>query len=167
MVENSLGDLWQAAAMAPELTAQEKILRDKFAAEYVIDFDGEKACQRLGFFQSFAKEYAVRFLSEPYTQAKISELKTSEPDDPVESDRQDRRLVRAALRQALQNGSYTTRVQAAGHLSSILGMNAPVKTQQDVYHRGGVMLAPAISDVSEWEKEAERLQTKLMQEART
>jgi len=111
--------------MEPELSEQEKALRDLFVQEYIKDFDPFQACLRVGFQAAFAVEYAKRFMSEPYVLRLIAELQRSTPENEDAQSREDKALVLSVLRQAAQNGPYASRVQAAAKLASILGLDRP------------------------------------------
>lgn len=109
--------------MEPELSEQEKALRDLFVQEYIKDFDPFQACLRVGFQAAFAVEYAKRFMSEAYVQRKIADLQRATPENEDAQAKQDKALVLSVLRQAAQNGPYASRVQAAAKLATILGLD--------------------------------------------
>ncbi|ARB11146.1 terminase small subunit [Pseudomonas phage JG054] len=125
MAENTSGLYLDPRLMEPELSEQEKALRDLFVQEYVKDFDPFQACLRVGFQAAFAVEYAKRFMSEPYVLRRIAELQRSTPENEDAQSREDKALVLSVLRQAAQNGPYASRVQAAAKLASILGLDRP------------------------------------------
>lgn len=125
MAENTSGLYSDPRLMEPELSEQEKALRDLFVQEYIKDFDPFQACLRVGFQAAFAVEYAKRFMSEPYVLRLIAELQRSTPENEDAQSREDKALVLSVLRQAAQNGPYASRVQAAAKLASILGLDRP------------------------------------------
>ncbi|MFA7523101.1 MAG: hypothetical protein WCY71_09285 [Halothiobacillaceae bacterium] len=125
MAENTSGLYLDPRLMEPELSEQEKALRDLFVQEYIKDFDPFQACLRVGFQAAFAVEYAKRFMSEPYVLRLIAELQRSTPENEDAQSREDKALVLSVLRQAAQNGPYASRVQAAAKLASILGLDRP------------------------------------------
>jgi hypothetical protein len=125
MAENTSGLYLDPRLMEPELSEQEKALRDLFVQEYIKDFDPFQACLRVGFQAAFAVEYAKRFMSEPYVLRRIAELQRSTPENEDAQSREDKALVLSVLRQAAQNGPYASRVQAAAKLASILGLDRP------------------------------------------
>lgn len=125
MVVNTSGLYLDPRLMEPELSEQEKALRDLFVREYVKDFDPFQACLRVGFQAAFAVEYAKRFMSEAYVQRKIADLQRATPENEDAQAKQDKALVLSVLRQAAQNGPYASRVQAAAKLATIYGLDRP------------------------------------------
>lgn len=123
MAENTSGLNLDPRLMEPELSEQEKALRDLFVQEYIKDFDPFQACLRVGFQAAFAVEYAKRFMSEAYVQRKIADLQRATPENEDAQAKQDKALVLSVLRQAAQNGPYASRVQAAAKLATILGLD--------------------------------------------
>lgn len=123
MAENTSGLYLDPRLMEPELSEQEKALRDLFVQEYIKDFDPFQACLRVGFQAAFAVEYAKRFMSEAYVQRKIADLQRATPENEDAQAKQDKALVLSVLRQAAQNGPYASRVQAAAKLATILGLD--------------------------------------------
>lgn len=166
MAENTSGGFWSNGVMEPSLTAQEKELRDKFVDQFLYDSDAYQACIRLGFLSQFALDWAKRFMSEPYVLKRIREAQTSKNSNITEQRDELTGIVLAALKEAAQRGPYASRVAAAREIKAMLGLDAPTKSQQEVIHRGGVMMVPAISNLDEWEQEALATQGKLVQEAR-
>jgi hypothetical protein len=156
---------WIKEGMAKELSASEKELRDKFVEQYIFDFDRVAAALRIGFLPSFALEWSQKFLDEPYVRLKIAEaLKAKAEDEAVEDAETKRRIRASLLREANYRGagsSHAARVGALSKLSSLYGMDAPIKTNQEITHRGGVMAVPGIADASAWEDAAQASQTKL------
>lgn len=125
MAGNTSGLFWDSRLMEPELSPQEKALRDAFVLEYVKDFDPYSACLRVGFQSAFAIEYAKKFMGESYVQQRISELQRVTPENEEAQAKEDKALVLSVLRQAAQNGPYASRVAAAAKLASILGLDRP------------------------------------------
>lgn len=173
MASNSTDYNWtQAALKQPELSEQELALRNLFVDEYLTDFDSVSAAMRCGFASSFAEDYAKKFLSEPYIQQRIKKEQLREPENKEEKTSEDdhnkRRVLSALMREAHnQYNSGAARVAALSRLTAIYGMEAPIKSQQEILHRGGVMMVPAIADINAWEQSAIESQTKLVVEARS
>lgn len=167
MNEAHSGLFWDNRVMEPELSSAEKTLRDQFVKEYLFDFDAYQACMRVGFANQFASDYARRLMGEPYVQRRIAELSKVSPSDEKEQAEQDKLLTLRVLREAAQRGPYASRVAAAAKLAAILGLDAPVKSSQEVLHRGGVMMVPSIANLDDWEQAAEATQSKLVQESRS
>jgi len=163
------GDSWAWAAMEPELTPRERELRDRFVVEYLKDRDSTAAASRVGFQNGFAKEYGVKFLGEAYVQKRIKEIEEAPVANPKQEEQRVKLLTKRMLESMLvdQRLSTAARVSAARELSAIYGWHAPIKTQQTVTHQGGVMMVPAIADLSEWEAAAAGSQEKLVADART
>ncbi len=131
MAENTSGLYLDPRLMEPELSAQEQALRDVFVQEYLKDFDPFQACLRVGFQAAFAVEYAKKFMGEPYVHRRIVELQRLTPENEEAQSKEDKALVLSVLRQAAQNGPYTSRVAAASKLASILGMDRPDGGEKD------------------------------------
>lgn len=162
MVEGLSSEFWNVEGMETQLSDSEKALRDLFIKEYLLDFDPVAACLRVGFINSFASDYAKLFMAEPYVQRGIAKSqREAQCDDDLQLER-DKQLTLSVLRQAAQNGPFSSRVAAASKLAAILGMDAPQKSQQEILHRGGVMMVPTISNVDDWEREAQKSQFDLM-----
>lgn len=165
MATRDAGPFWtDPAVMEPGLSESNKALRDLFVKEFLVDHDEYKACLRIGFLPSVAANYSQQFINEGYVQREIARLER-EPvlDDKLQTEH-DRQLTLTTLREAMQRGPYSSRVQAASKFAAILGLDAPIKTQNEHLHKGGVMMVPAISDVEAWEKAAQESQERLLEE---
>lgn len=110
-------------AMEPEPTPQEKALLDQFLDQYFIDYNALEACIRVGFQETFAMEYAKRFMWKPYVVRKIAEHRNTLPKDVEKADDADKALVLATLRELAQNGKGAQRTAAALGLARIKGMD--------------------------------------------
>ena len=118
--------------MADTLTKQEKALRQRFVAEYLADYDAIDAAIRLGYQEAFAQQYAKQFLTEPYTLKLIKE-KEAEFGILTEDDQHRKKIVAGLYREAHSRfNSGSARVAALTQLAKIIGIEAPVKTQQEV-----------------------------------
>ncbi len=116
-----------------DLTKAEKRLRDRFVEEYLKDYDGVCAALRLGYAEAFAPQYAEKFLSESYTQRTLS--RREDELGLKETDQHRRRVIASLYREANNRGhgsSHGARVAALSKLSAIFGLDAPVKTQQEL-----------------------------------
>lgn len=140
MFDRAKLDSWNAAAMAPELTDQERMIRDQFVREYLIDYDPFQAALRVGYVKEFAAEYAAKFMSESYVAKQIKESELSGGMLPDEA--QAKSLIKALLfREASSRGTGTSqaaRVAALSKLMSLYAMDAPTKVQSTVEVSGGV-----------------------------
>jgi len=118
--------------MADTLTKQEKALRQRFVAEYLADYDSVGAAIRLGYQEAFAQQYAKQFLAEPYTLKLIKE-REAEFGILTEEDQHRKKIVAGLYREAHSRfNSGSARVAALTQLAKIIGIEAPVKTQQEV-----------------------------------
>lgn len=166
MVENTSDFYMDPRIMDPELSPNEKALRDKFVTEYIKDMNSVLACIRIGFMRTFAEEYAKKFMSESYVQSEIYRRRYEEETVSTKAQAEkDKLLVLSVLREAMLHGPYASRVAAAGRMAQMQGYDAAAKTE--VLHRGGVMMVPGMANLDEWEKAATTSQDKLVQEARS
>lgn len=161
---------WSEEAKVPELSPAEKVTRDKFVQQYLLDYNGTAAAIRVGFGEAFAKGYADKFLTEPYVLQQIKAHETALANDPDAEEAETKRRVRAALlREAYYDGpgaSHSARVSALSKLAALMGMEGgDNKKQADLANRGGVMEVPAIADLATWGADAAAAQRKLQQEA--
>lgn len=147
------------------LSEKEKILRNEFVRNYLIDFDPVLACMRVGFTKAFAEDYAIRFMAEPYVQKRITELTLETPDDETAQEEADKQLTLAVLREAAQRGPYSSRVAAAAKLATILGMDKPIQNNLEITNKGGVMMVPGIVNIDDWEGQAVKSQEDLINAA--
>lgn len=119
--------MFDARHLEPALTAQEQLLRDHFVSEYMKDWNGVKACLRLGFQTSYATMWAEKLLQDGYVQRKIAFMTTAPAASP-EQDIMDKALVEATLRKVMQCGSDSARVAAARELNAMKGWSKPQDT---------------------------------------
>lgn len=168
MSEETAG-FWTSEAAAQELSEKEKVLRNKFVDEYLLDFDQTAAAIRVGFSASFAQTYAEKFMQEPYVRKRIADMQTALAQDEKLEAEQDKRRIRAGLlREAHYRGpgsSHAARVSALGKLATIRDMDAPIKLKTDVTMRGGVMMIPAIANIEEWQMAAQASQENLQKDS--
>jgi propanediol utilization protein len=147
------------------LTESEMALRNEFVRNYLIDYDEVLACMRVGFSKAFAETWAIRLMSEPYVQQRITTLTQTTPDDEGEQERLDKELTLSVLREAAQRGPYSSRVAAAAKLAAILGMDKPIANTLDITNRGGVMIVPGTASIDDWETTAVKAQQDLINAA--
>jgi hypothetical protein len=145
------------APPAPVMTEREKALRDMFVAEYLVDYSQTNAAMRCGFPRDFAVEWGSRLMDEPYVQQKLKSLEMT-PGDPVaEAEYNRQRIKQQLMREAHYRGpgsSHAARVAALARLAAIYDLEAPKKTKIDFEHRGGVMRAPGVANLEDWEAAA-------------
>lgn len=130
------------------LSPLEQELRDLFVKEYLFDRNPVNAAVRCGFRYEAAQRYGIEFIKEPYVQRKIKEVVLSDDIKPEI----DKKLVLDTLREGACIPIEGTRIAAASKLASILGMDAPSKSE--VTYKGGVMAIPTIAGMDEWEAAA-------------
>lgn len=163
------GTFWNGEEMEHDesMTQSERDLLDRFVQEYLIDFNATTACIRLGYTKSFAEGYAVQFMDKPYVRKKIVEAQQAEsPDEKKEKEATRRRIRSMLMREAQYRGpgsSHAARVGALTKLMSMYDMDSPTKHAHDHKVRGGVMMAPGIATVEDWEAEAQASQTNLQE----
>jgi hypothetical protein len=134
LVDKAQLDSWTLQAMSPELSEQERKFRDEFVREFLIDYNPFEAALRLGFSKEYATEYAAKFMNEPYVQKRIKEMEL-EGGIEEDADRNKRKVMAALFREANYKGpgsSHSARVSALSKLSTIFGMEAPVKTKTEL-----------------------------------
>jgi hypothetical protein len=125
---------------APAMSRAERTLRRKFVAQYMVDYDAVDACIRLGYRDPFAKQYAQKFLEEPYTRQLIAEEEAKLGLDELKKHKI--AAVAGLYREArspLNTGA--ARVAAWAMLAKITGMEAPTKVQQVLPQVGNADLA--------------------------
>ncbi len=169
----SEGFFWKSKygdQVTPDMTGQERELRDLFVREYLVDFDSKAAAIRCGFVESYAEQYAVQFMGETYVRKRITELShsTEEKDDAEKEAATRQRILTSLFREANYRGpgsSHGARIAALSKLASLHGMDVPTKVEQTINHKGGVMTIPAVGSLAEWEEQAMASQEKLVSEA--
>lgn len=156
-----MNETWLQPTERP-LTESEKVIRDLFVTNYLIDYDPVKAAIRCGYEVEFATVFAERFMCESYTLRLILERERAAKTEAEEKrvSRSDIELVMGTLRDVAVNGTYSARVRAANMLSLIYGLEDSKKIQTRA--ASGVMVVPGIASVEDWEKEAMVAQQQLM-----
>lgn len=115
--------------LADTLTKQERLLRQRFVAEYLDDYDAVGAAIRLGYQEAFALQYSKKFLTEPYTLKLIKE-KEAEFGILTEEDQHRKKIVSGLYREAYSRfNSGSARVSALTQIAKIIGIEAPVKSE--------------------------------------
>lgn len=115
-------------ARAETLTKQEKALRQRFVKLYVECFDEFEACIRLGYAEAYARQWAQKFMLEPYTLELIAKEKAQFADSEVEAHR--KRVLGVLYKESHNRfAPATARVSAALGIARITGAEAPVKVQ--------------------------------------
>jgi hypothetical protein len=151
-----------------EMSEREKALRDTFVAEYLVDFNALKACMRCGFPREFATEWAQKLMDEPYVQKRIKEISFTPVDPKQEEEYEKKRIKNQLMREAHYYGpgsSHAARVSALAQLQKFYGMEKPRQTENKHVINGGVMRAPGIASLDDWEGAATASQEDLMRDA--
>jgi hypothetical protein len=158
------------SSFAPALTASEMELRDRFVTEYLTDYDQYKAAIRIGYAPAYAKDFSVRFMTEPYVLTKIREAEGGSTDN-LDIDVQKRMIVTALWKEAKNMGagsSQAARVAALSKLSAFYGMDAPKQTKTELTGAdgqllgSGVFVVPGMVTAEEWAAQAEAQQAELI-----
>lgn len=158
-------NLLDPIVMEQSLSDSEKAVRDKFVEEYLKDKDAYLATIRTGYLESVALNYAQIFLRCTYVQRKIQDAKyRPQVVDPKIEKQNDFNHIKNTLRQAMDNGPYASRVAAAAKLSSLYGFDQHNNKNGVAAKTSGVMVVPAIASLSEWESEAMKTQSKLVED---
>lgn len=118
--------------MADTLGKTERKLRDRFVEEYLVDYDAFGAAIRIGYSEAFARQYSQQFMLEPYVRKRITS-REQELGITTEEDQHRRKIVSGLYRIAHSpNSAASAQVAAYTQLAKIVGIEAPVKTQQEV-----------------------------------
>lgn len=152
------------------LSSPEKVLRDRFVVQYLIDYDAYKACIRIGYTPPFAKEFSARFMNEQYVLTKIAETEGTKGEVKPDEEAEKKRIIAGLWREA-NNLSYgssqSARVAALAKLSAFYGMDAPTKSKTELTGadgqplNAGVFVVPGIMTTEDWERQAESQQEAL------
>lgn len=144
-------------------------LRDRFVREYLKDYDALGAAKRVGYTGMVAKEYAVRFMDEPYVIRKIDALKAT-PFDEMNEELMHKTIKAGLYREANDRGMGSTqpaRVAAWAHLARLSGMEPATKVKNEITGADGAPLAgafvlPGIMTPEQWEAAAAKQQEDLV-----
>jgi hypothetical protein len=139
--------------------------RQLFVHEYLKDFNGSQAIQRMGYVMTQPWVKASQFLTEPYTQWYLGQLMAKLEDSAI--------ITRSEILLGLKkeahyhglDGSAAARIAAWRTLGKILGLEV-TKIEGNVAIQGGVMLMPFSGTPEEWEQAAQSAQEKLKQDVR-
>lgn len=158
------------SSYAAQLSQSEIETRDRFVAEYLVDYDAYKACIRIGYSPAYAKDFCVRFMAEPYVLNKIKATEF-DPSAPVDIEQEKKKVLAGLWREANNFGagsSQAARVAALSKLSAFYGMDAPKKTQTEVTGPdgqplgAGVFVVPGAVTLEDWAEQAAKQQEELV-----
>lgn len=144
-------------------------LRDKFVKEYVKDYNPIAAAQRIGYSASIAREYAQRFMDEPYVARKIRMLEDEPPED-MSPEKMQQRIMAGLYKEANNYGQGSTqaaRVAAWAKLAHLQGMEPALKTKNEHTGADGAPLAgqfviPGVMSPEQWAAAAAQQQQDLV-----
>lgn len=157
----------QAVRPMCTLTKYEKETRAKFVEEYLKDYNPVKAAMRVGYSNLFARDFAERFMLEPYTLQLIAEAECGgSVEGELDEEKEKRRVLKALWREANNMGHGSTassRVAALAKISAIYGMDAPTKSNINVNNTNdaGVFVVPGIMNEEQWTAQAAKQQEDL------
>ncbi len=159
---------WDAPEPAeiPDLTDTEIALRRMFVKEYYVDHNWTNAAIRCGFLRENAEIYARRFRNEPFVQNLMKEhLKTLTLDNEEYAAELERNVINTLARESNNFGAGATavsRINAATNLGKLMNMEPDKNVNLNQQVSGGVMMVPAIADVTDWENVASESQQQLV-----
>lgn len=138
---------------------------DRFLAEYMHDFNAQKAWVRSGGTEnSPSRPYEI--LRTGYAQAKLRKLLDELDEESLVSNKDIIMGIKSEACNFAENSSPSARVNAWKLLAQLRGMLVK-KVENTVQHSGGVMLIPAQpKDVTTWEHDASDSQAKLSEDVR-
>jgi hypothetical protein len=147
---------------AQELTLEELAFRRSFVKEYLRDFDAYRACLRLGLLSQFANKWKDILMGEAAVQRMIATALETIGDEDERALDADKQLVLSKMRMVALSGENKDAVNAAKVIAQMRGFNAPIKVDQSVVNKGGVMVVPATASLDEWERAALESQQSLV-----
>jgi hypothetical protein len=148
-----------------KITPKKKSRLKQFVSEYIKDFCGRAAMQRMGIESKGRDARATEWLREPYAQHLLDKLLRTMDEKAIVS----RNTVLAGLLRESNykgiDGHASSRVAALRALAKILGMEI-TKIEGSMNVNGGVMAIPCFGSLDDWEKIASQKQSELKQEVR-
>lgn len=140
--------------------------RELFCHEYIKDFNGSQALQRMGYVRKAPWVTASEWLGEPYTQWYLGTLIAKLDERAIVTKNQ---ILMGLWKEANYHGldgGAASRVAAFRALAKILGIEV-TKVEGSLTLQGGVMTIPLSGTPEEWEKAAEVAQATLKKNVRT
>jgi hypothetical protein len=147
------------------LQTRYKKRREQFVHEYIKDFNGSQALQRMGYVMTQPWVKASIFLSEPYTQWYLGSMMAKLQEHAIVTKNEVLLGLKKEAHYHGMDGSAAARIAAWRTLAKILGIEVD-KVEGTVTLQGGVMLLPHSGTPEEWEKAASAAQEKLKQDVR-
>lgn len=144
---------------------REKALRDFFVKEYLTDYDEVAAAIRIGYPRGVAREFAKRFMNEPYVLREIQRMEGSDiaSDDP---DAEKKRIIAGLKREANYRGpgsSQSARVAALSKLATLFEMDPKDKKPEENDNiLDGAFVTPGVMTPEQWAEAAKKQQEELV-----
>lgn len=144
-------------------------LRNNFVKEYLKDYDPVGAAQRVGYARSIAREYAIRFMDEPYVARMIKQLEEA-PIEEVDTETMKKRIMAGLYKEANNFGlgaTHAGRVAAWAKLAQLQGMEPASRVKNEITGAdgaalGGMFVLPGLMTPEDWEKAAATQQQDLV-----
>lgn len=137
---------------------------ERFAQEFIVDFNGVQAALRMGIALEKAASWVSKKLYTPYVQSEILRLIRTLPESSIVNRNQ---VLAGLLKEANREGpdaSSASRIAAWTQIGKILGMY--VQRIEINPRVGSVMQVPMASSLESWEKSAITAQSQLMEDAK-
>lgn len=117
------------------LTENEMEIRRRFVKEYLVDHDPFAAALRVGYSEAYARSFSQQFMKESYVQQLLA-AQTEQLAETSEAEQHKKKIVAGLYRIATSAGaSSSAQVAAYSKLASIYGLDAPIKTVQEVIQK--------------------------------
>lgn len=145
---------------------REKALRDFFINEYLVDYDAVGAAVRVGYGKSYAKDFAQRFMQEPYVLREIQRKEGSVNLQSEDPEAAKKRIIAGLTREANYRGpgsSQSARVAALSRLATLYEMDPKDKVKEPENNIGeGTFVVPGMMTPEQWEAAAAKQQEDLV-----
>ena len=148
------------------LQTRYKKRREQFVHEYIKDFNGSQALQRMGYTMSQPWVKASIWLNEPYTQWYLGQMMAKLQDSAIVTKNEILLGLKKEAHYHGLDGSAAARIAAWRSLAKILGIEVD-KVEGNIKLAGGVMLMPFSGTPEQWEQAAQAAQEKLKKDVRT
>ncbi len=150
--------------MEPELSEDERKLRQAFVKAYMHSRDPVEACLAIGFLSAYAVDWANSFMSDSYVRRLIiiEETREETEEDRILRARKYRAMLEREASYQGRGSSHGARVSA---LASLLKMDED-KDDTGSGFDGGVMIVESIADPDTWGQRAIESQALLKQQVR-
>ncbi len=143
-----------------------KVMLDAFVGEYLHDFNARMAWIRVGGNPNSPTD-AYNALNTAYVQLQLRNVAEMIDEEKLVTRAEVLMGIKKEANHFGDDGSSSARVRAWGLLAKIKGMEAPIKIEGEVLHKGGVMEVPMVATEVEWQDVAAESQTALKNDVRT